>query len=123
MLLWIKQYSILARGWEIEERNFRIFLQFLSNCFLLVHLVCLITQPISGGDAERFFSQCSTNWMTMSTCLWFMIHGDIEGRLLGMPCTQCEVLDVGKYSDPTFGPFWFHTGVFLASYAFGMWHI
>ena len=23
----------------------------------------------------------------------------------GMPCIQCEVLDVGKYSDPTFGPF------------------
>ena len=23
----------------------------------------------------------------------------------GMPCTQCEVLDVGKYSNPSFGPF------------------
>ena len=22
-----------------------------------------------------------------------------------MPCTQCEVLDVGKYSNPSFGPF------------------
>ena len=25
--------------------------------------------------------------------------------LWGMPCTQCEVLDVGKYSNPSFGPF------------------
>ena len=23
----------------------------------------------------------------------------------GMPCTQCEVLNVTQYSDPTFGPF------------------
>ena len=22
-----------------------------------------------------------------------------------MPCTQCEVFDVGKYSNPSFGPF------------------
>ena len=24
---------------------------------------------------------------------------------MGMPCTQCEVLNAGQYSDPTFGPF------------------
>ena len=26
-------------------------------------------------------------------------------RTWGMPWTQCEVLDVGKYSNPSFGPF------------------
>ena len=26
------------------------------------------------------------------------------GHAMGMPCTQCEVLDVGKYSNPSFGP-------------------
>ena len=33
---------------------------------------------------------------------------DLRHHLLwtkGMPCTQCEVLDVGKYSNPSFGPF------------------
>ena len=44
-----------------------------------------------------------------------------------MPCTQCEVLDVGKYSDTTFGPFRHVFGsvprFFLPSYAFEMWHI
>ena len=41
--------------------------------------------------------------------------------------TQCEVLDVGKYSNPSFGPFsqvfGFVLGFFFhASYAFRMWH-
>ena len=42
---------------------------FFSQMFLLF----LISQPISGGDVKRFFSQCATvskrqyNWMTTST--------------------------------------------------------
>ena len=40
--------------------------------------------------------------------------------------TQCEVLDVGKYSNPSFGPFSQVFGsvpvFFLASQAFRMWH-
>ena len=43
-----------------------------------------------------------------------------------MPCTQCEVLDVGNYSNPSFGPFsqafGSVPGFFLASQAFRMWH-
>ena len=50
----------------------------------------LITQPTSGGDVERFFSQCGTvskgqhklddNIRRLRFMLQF--HGDIEGRLL-----------------------------------------
>ena len=50
----------------------------------------LITQPTSGGDVERFFSQCGTvlkrqhklddNIRRLRLMLQF--HGDIEGRLL-----------------------------------------
>ena len=47
------------------------------NCFLLVHVACLITQPASSGDLERLsvalFPSGSTNWMTMCTCLRFML--------------------------------------------------
>ena len=32
-------------------------------------------------------------------------QGTWASRTQGMPCTQCEVLDVGKYSNPSFGPF------------------
>ena len=50
----------------------------------------LITQPTSGGDVERFFSQCGTVSKRQHKLddnirrLWFMLqfHGDIEGRLL-----------------------------------------
>ena len=32
----------------------------------------------------------------MTSCPW---------HITGMLCTECEVLDVGKYSNPSFGPF------------------
>ena len=28
-----------------------------------------------------------------------------KGNAMHAVCTQCEVLDVGKYSNPSFGPF------------------
>ena len=53
-------------------------------------LLCLIIQPASGGDVERFFSQCGTvskrqhklddNIRRLRFMLQF--HGDIEGCLL-----------------------------------------
>ena len=30
---------------------------------------------------------------------------DTDTHTQGMPCTQCEILNVGQYSDPTFDPF------------------
>ena len=45
---------------------------------------------------------------------------------VGMPCMQCKVLYVGKYSNPSFGPFhkfFVPYRVFFLAYAFGMWHI
>ena len=42
----------------------------------------------------------------MQTCDSYLHYRDILSHLLkGMPCTQCEVLDVGKYLDPSFGLF------------------
>ena len=51
----------------------------------------------------------------------------VKGNASHAVRTQCEVLNVGHYSDPIFGPFWqvFGSilGFFSASYAFGMWHV
>ena len=35
----------------------------------------------------------------------FVLPGTLKTVTVGMPCTQCEVLDVDKYSNPSFGPF------------------
>ena len=43
---------------------------------------------------------CSLNRESPST-----LSAALLPLCLGMPGTQCEVLDVGQYSDPTFGPF------------------
>ena len=44
-----------------------------------------VQQGLSANDLPQTFA-----WLTL---------------LRGMPCTQCEVLNVGQYSDPTFGLF------------------
>ena len=50
-----------------------------------------------------------------------------EMETWGMPFTQCKVLYVGNYLNPSFGPFTsllFRNGVFFqASCALRMWHI
>ena len=45
-------------------------------------------------------------FLKMGSCHSLCPHDSARAGLVeGMPCTQCKVLDVGKYSDPTFGPF------------------
>ena len=44
-------------------------------------------------------------WPLASRSSAVVSHDAASAVHASLPCTQCEILDVGKYSDPTFGPF------------------
>ena len=60
--------------------------------------IAMCTQCARSAHAVR--TQCKTFALGRRIC------GHTKSSCTrGMPCTQCEVLDVGKYLNPSFGPF------------------
>ena len=92
--------------WSHVVPRFQLLLRVCphGNC---LHCLCRDSCPCGLVDYLRkkmliamFSSHCSHYFGPKSE-----LRLILSRMLWGMPCTQCEVLNVGQYSDPTFGPF------------------
>ena len=82
---------------KFSSRNF-----FLCNCTVdndSARLSCLSPPKLSLMLQMVCFPDFRKCYLPMVSV--FQVH---SYGTMGMPCTQCEVLDVGKYSNSSFGP-------------------
>ena len=92
-----EQWSLYIRCNAVDINGLTALQEWWQSCApspFQKRVLFLITQPTSGGDVERIFSQCGTiskrqhklddNIRRLRFMLQF--HGDIEGRLLQLYC-------------------------------------